>query len=108
MVIFIVWTQATASLAWKFRGAPVERHILGNERLISTWPARGAPVIVGDTVYFAASIWPFMGVFIHALDASTGEVRWTNDGDGSIYIKQPHNTDSFAGVAPAGAVRRGR
>ena len=27
---------------------------------------------------------------------------WTNDGDGSIYIKQPHNADSFAGVAPQG------
>ena len=43
-----------------------------------------------------------MGIFIHALDARTGEVVWTNDGDGSIYIKQPHNTDSFAGVAPQG------
>jgi outer membrane protein assembly factor BamB len=93
---------SVGKLVWKFRGAPVERRILGNERLISTWPARGAPVIDGDTVYFAASIWPFMGVFIHALDARTGEVRWTNDGDGSIYMKQPHNTDSFAGVAPQG------
>ena len=27
---------------------------------------------------------------------------WTNDGDGSLYIKQPHNTDSFAGIAPQG------
>src|SRR5262249_57944696 len=53
-------------------------------------------------VYFAASIWPFMGVFIHCLDAPTGRVVWTNDGDGSVYIKQPHNADSFAGVAPQG------
>src|SRR5262245_57085667 len=43
-----------------------------------------------------------MGIFIHALDARTGEVRWTNDGDGSIYMKQPHNTDAFAAVAPQG------
>jgi outer membrane protein assembly factor BamB len=101
------------SLLWKFRGGPSDRKILGNERLISTWPARGAPVVVresgtGDpkrgeaTVYFAAGIWPFMGVFLHALDARTGKVRWTNDGDGSIYIKQPHQTDAFAGVAPQG------
>jgi outer membrane protein assembly factor BamB len=89
-------------LLWKFRGGPSDRKILGNERLISTWPARGAPVIAEDTVYFAAGIWPFMGIFLHALDARTGEVRWTNDGDGSIYIKQPHNSDSFAGVAPQG------
>jgi outer membrane protein assembly factor BamB len=92
----------TGSLLWKFRGGPSDRKILGNERLISTWPARGAPVIADGTIYFAAGIWPFMGIFIHALDARTGKVVWTNDGDGSIYIKQPHKTDSFAGVAPQG------
>lgn len=93
---------AKGSLNWKFRGGPSDRNILGNERLISTWPARGAPVIADGTVYFAAGIWPFMGIFLHALDAKTGTVVWTNDGDGSIYMKQPHNTDSFAGVAPQG------
>ena len=65
---------ADGTLLWKFRGGPSDRKILGNERLISTWPARGAPVIADGTVYFAASIWPFMGIFIHALDARTGQV----------------------------------
>ena len=93
---------------WKFRGGPSGRKILGNERMISTWPARGAPVIAPEkskgeaTVYFAAGIWPFMGVFLHALDAKTGEVVWTNDGDGFLFIKQPHQADAFAGVAPQG------
>lgn len=90
------------TLLWKFRGGPLDRKLLGNGRLISAWPARGAPVVVEGTVYFAAGVWPFMGIFLHALDADTGEVRWTRDGDGSLYIKQPHNTDSFAGVAPQG------
>ncbi len=90
------------SLAWRFRGGPSDRKILGNEQLISTWPARGAPVLADGKVYFAAGIWPFMGIFLHALDATTGQVLWTNDGDGSSYIKQPHNSDSFAGVAPQG------
>jgi outer membrane protein assembly factor BamB len=89
-------------LLWRFRGGPSDRQVLGNERLISAWPARGAPVIAEGMVYVAAGIWPFMGIFLHALDARTGEVVWTNDGDGSIYIKQPHNADSFAGVAPQG------
>src|SRR5262249_35102963 len=89
-------------LLWRFRGGPSERKVLGNERLINTWPARGAPVVHDGKVYFAAGIWPFMGIFLHALDARTGQVVWTNDGDGSIYIKQPHNADSFAGVAPQG------
>jgi outer membrane protein assembly factor BamB len=92
----------TGKVVWKFRGGPADRNILGNERLISTWPARGAPVVDDGKVYFAASIWPFMGIFIHCLDAQTGAVVWTNDGDGSVYMKQPHNTDSFAGVAPQG------
>lgn len=90
------------SLVWRFRGGPSDRKVLGNERLISTWPARGAPVIADGKIYFAAGIWPFMGIFLHALDATTGQVLWTNDGDGSLYMKQPHNSDSFAGVAPQG------
>lgn len=95
-------------LLWKFRGGPSGKTVLGNERLVSTWPARGAPVVVPGpgrheaTVYFAAGIWPFMGTFLHALDATDGEVRWTNSGDGSIYIKQPHQTEAFAGIAPQG------
>jgi outer membrane protein assembly factor BamB len=93
---------AGGRVLWKFRGGPSDRKVLGNDRLISTWPARGAPVIADGTVYFAASIWPFMGVFVHALDARTGAVIWTNDADGSLYMKQPHNTDAFAGVAPQG------
>jgi len=90
------------SLVWRFRGGPSDRKILGNERMISTWPARGAPVIADGVLYFAAGIWPFMGTFLHAIDARTGTVVWTNDGDGSTYMKQPHNADSFAGVAPQG------
>jgi outer membrane protein assembly factor BamB len=89
-------------LRWKFRGGPDGRRILGNERLISMWPIRGAPVVVDGTLYFAAGIWPFMGIFIHALDAETGEVQWTNSGTGSNYLVQQHGSAAFAGVAPQG------
>jgi outer membrane protein assembly factor BamB len=94
-------------LRWKLRGGPSDRTVLGNERLISTWPARGAPVVALEgrdeaTVYFAAGIWPFMGVFLHAVDARTGKVKWTNSGDSATFIKQPHQTDAFAGIAPQG------
>ncbi len=92
----------SGQLLWKVRGGPSDRKIIGNERLISTWPARGAPVIADGKVYFAASIWPFMGIFIHAVDARTGNTVWTNDGDGSLYMTQPHNTDAFASIAPQG------
>jgi outer membrane protein assembly factor BamB len=93
---------ATGDLIWRFRGAPQDRRILGNERLISMWPARGAPVLMDGVVYFSAGIWPFMGVLLHAVDAQTGNAIWTNSGTGSSYIIQPHHSPAFAGVAPQG------
>ena len=91
-------------LVWKFRGGPSPRKVIGNRRIISAWPARGGPVIRDGHIYFAASIWPFMGTFIYALDAESGAVVWVNDSTGSQYIKQPHGAPSFAGVAPQGAL----
>lgn len=92
------------SLNWKFRGGPGDRKVLGNRRVISMWPARGGPVVDDEHVYFAASIWPFMGTFIYSLDAETGDVVWVNDKTSASYIKQPHSAPSFAGVAPQGAL----
>ena len=89
-------------LRWKFRGGPSERKVIGNGRVISTWPARGGPVVADDTVYFAASIWPMMGTFIYALDAQTGDVQWLNDSMSADFQKQPHGAPAFAGVAPQG------
>ncbi len=95
---------AKGTLNWRFRGAPLDHLAIGNRRLISAWPARGGPVIYGDQVYFASSIWPFMGTFIYSIDKKTGEVTWINDETGSQYIKQPHSAPSFAGVGPQGAL----
>ena len=89
-------------LLWRLRGGPSERKVLGNGRLISMWPARGAPVVYEDTVYFAAGIWPFMGIFIYAVSAESGKVMWQNSGSGSDFILQPHSSPAFAGVAPQG------
>ncbi len=95
---------AEGSLVWKFQGAPSDRKVLGNGRVISAWPARGGPVIRDGMIYFAASIWPFMGTFIYSLDARSGAVEWVNDGTGADYIKQPHSAPSFGGVAPQGTL----
>lgn len=92
----------TGRLLWSFRGGPHDRKLLGNDRFISMWPVRGAPVISEGKLYFAAGIWPFMGIFIYALDAETGKVVWNNSGTGSMYIKQQHGSPAFAGVAPQG------
>jgi len=93
------------NIIWKFRGGPSERKILGNKRLISTWPARGGVVIEDGVVYFAASIWPFMGTFIYAIEANSGNIIWKNDGTGSQFMQQPHGgAFAFASVAPQGAL----
>ncbi|MFQ6034576.1 MAG: PQQ-binding-like beta-propeller repeat protein [Sedimentisphaerales bacterium] len=91
------------ALLWKFRGAPTDKKVLGSKRLCSAWPARGGPAVLEGTVYFAAGIWPFMGSFVYALDAATGNVIWINDGSGSIYMPQPHSGSvSFGALAPQG------
>jgi outer membrane protein assembly factor BamB len=92
----------TGALIRKFLGGPAPKKVLGNDRLTSMWPMRGGPVLYEDTIYFAASIWPFMGIFIHAIDAATGDVIWTNSGSGQTYLMQPHSSPAFAGVAPQG------
>jgi outer membrane protein assembly factor BamB len=77
--------------------------ILGNGRMISRWPSRGAPTVLDDVVYFSAGIWPSEGIFIYALDAKTGEVLWLNDTAGYMEMDQPHGT-AFAksGVSSQG------
>lgn len=95
----------TGRLLWKFDGAPNGQKVLGNERLISMWPARGGPVIHQGTVYFTAGIWPFMGVFVYALDAETGRLRWHNDRASSAYGGGGSSSGaSFGTVSPQGAL----
>ncbi len=79
-------------LLWKLQGGPKPDMLLGNDRMISRWPARGGPVVVGDVLYFGAGIWPTEGIFIYALDPAGGKVLWCNDSSGGIEMDQPHPT----------------
>jgi hypothetical protein len=77
--------------------------VLGNERIISMWPARGGPVISGGVIYFAAGVMPFEGVFIHAVDAASGEMIWTNSTSGNIWSLHQHGgAYSYGGPSPQG------
>lgn len=94
---------ADGRMLWRHQGGPNGRMCLGNQRLISRWPARGGPVVLNDIVYYAAGIWPSESVYLHALDAATGDVRWTNDRSGQLYMPQPHPTaEARSGVTPQG------
>ena len=95
----------SGELTWRFQAVPSNRAVLGNERVISMWPVRGAPVIQDGVVYFAAGIWPFEGVYIYALDASNGEVIWVNSGTGEMMLDAYRGSSySFGTVAPQGSL----
>ena len=81
---------ADGRLLWKRRGGPNQEMVLGNDRLISRWPARGGPVVKDGIVYFGAGIWPSEGIYLYAVEAATGEPLWVNDSSGSLVLEQPH------------------
>jgi outer membrane protein assembly factor BamB len=78
------------TLLWKMRGGPNQEMVWGNGRLISRWPARGGPVIKDGIVYFGAGIWTSEGIYLYAVDASSGMTVWINDSSGSLVLEQPH------------------
>ena len=69
----------TGTLVWNFNGAPSDRLAIGNERLISIWPARTGPVILDDRLYFTVGVWPFEGTLLYTLDANSGKMLRTHD-----------------------------
>ena len=93
----------TGTLVWRFHAAASEDKIIGNGRVISRFPCRSGALVVGDTVYVTAGLWPTEGVLVYALSAETGKELWCNDSSGSIYIDLPHaGANGFSGVAPQG------
>ncbi len=90
-------------LLWKKRAGPNREMVLGNDRLISRWPARGGPVVKNGVVYFGAGLWPSEGIYLYALDASTGETLWVNDSSGDLVLEQPHGGNrAHSGVSIQG------
>jgi outer membrane protein assembly factor BamB len=97
---------ADGTLRWKVRGAPEDapdqRH-LGNNRLISHWPVRGGPVLADGSLYFAAGLWPTMGVYVVAVDAETGAVCWRNAKLAELEnVRLDHNELGTSGLSPQG------
>ncbi len=94
---------ADGKLIRKWRGGPSDEKVLGNQRIVSRWPARGGPAIVGDTVYYGAGVWQSEGVYLYAIDARSGKTLWVNDSSGGIYMPQPHGgANAESGVTSQG------
>ncbi len=93
--------SASGKEVWRFRGGPTDGKLIGNEQMISHWPARSGVLADGDRLYFTAGMWSRDGVFIYCLDAGDGNVIWRNDTSGHHFATLPHST-GYAGVAPQG------
>jgi len=73
---------SNGQLKWKFRASPEDLKsykLLGNNRLISRWAARGGPVLKDGIIYFGSGLWPSEGAYVFAVDAKSGELIWRND-----------------------------
>ncbi len=64
------------ALIWKYKPSPGNDRIIGNGRMISTCPVRTSMLVQENTVYFCAGIFPQEGVYMCALEADTGAVKW--------------------------------
>ncbi len=97
---------STGKMQWRVRGAPADRpdcRQLGNHRIVSYWPVRSGPVVDQGLVYFAAGIWPTMGIYVHAVDAQSGKIRWSNRHvDYLPGVRIDHNTFDDVGLSPQG------
>mgnify|MGYP000923007825 FL=1 len=63
-------------LLWKYRGAPADRRLPGNGRMMSLWPVRCGIVVEEGLVYFCAGLFPTQENYLCAIDAASGQERW--------------------------------
>ena len=75
---------ATGRLLWRFRSAPVERHVMIYGSLSSTWPVNTGILVHDGIAYFGAGIVDHDGTWVYALDAKTGDVVWQNNSSGHL------------------------
>ncbi len=74
----------TGRLLWRFRAAPVERRIPVYGSIQSTWPAAAGVLIEDGVAYIAAGIVNYDGIYVYALDAVTGKIKWQNTTSGHL------------------------
>jgi len=91
------------ALIWRFRGAPHERKMIYFGRPRSLWPVAGGVIVEQGVAYFYAGLCSHDRVFVHALDATTGKVVWTNDQLGrAVDVTGAATGLSPHGVSPSG------
>jgi outer membrane protein assembly factor BamB len=99
---FYCLNATTGEELWKIRLGPYDRYFFCNSRLTSQWPVRGGAVISNGKIYVGSGIIPFDGIFIYAIDASTGSITWKNDSCHLLRTHEPHSGPGISGVVPQG------
>ena len=92
---------ATGELVWRHRPSIPDERLIGNEQVISRWPARSGILIRDDRAYTTFGMWSPEGIVVTCLNADTGDVIWQNDSSGTNYMTQPHY-ETLGGVSPQG------
>jgi outer membrane protein assembly factor BamB len=92
---------------WSFRPNIPDERLIGNEQMMSRWPARSGVLVDRDKLYTAFGMWSPEGIFLYCLDPKTGSVIWQNDDSGSRYETFPHFR-GMGGVSPHGYLARTR
>jgi hypothetical protein len=73
--------------AWRFRAALGKERIVAYERYQSRWPSRCGVVVRDGTAYFTAGLFPSEKSAVYAIDAATGETRWSQTYTGASGFK---------------------
>lgn len=92
---------ATGATVWQFRPEIPDERLIGNEQMISRWPARSGVLVEGDKVYTTFGMLSPEGIFVCCLDFESGSPVWMNDTSGTHYMARPH-VPGMGGVSPQG------
>ena len=66
-------------LVWKMRVGPKDDRLLSRGEMISRWPIRTGVLVDRNTAYFGAGVFPHETIYLCAVDARDGSVKWRND-----------------------------
>jgi len=70
---------ADGRVIWQLRASPTDERLLARGRMISRWPIRTSVMIEDGIAYFGAGVFPHETIYLHAVDAATGQPVWKND-----------------------------
>ncbi|HPO17250.1 MAG TPA: PQQ-binding-like beta-propeller repeat protein [Candidatus Hydrogenedentes bacterium] len=82
---------------WRVRAAFRDEKLIGNGRMISTWPVRTGILLEDGVAYFGAGVFPHESLFLLAVKAEDGTRIWCNDSFGEEGYKV-----EYGGISPQG------